>query len=291
LSLAVVSILTRGYVPFLLKWHVSYSTLYKTFLAKRYLIVPFYKNAVGVFKRFRFRQFTHEFFENPVYMTVSAFPAYLAVLVLWGMSGFAMTPLLGFVLAGLLFCLIIATEPLKFFGQPDRYIEYCVAATFAWLSQYPVSKYWWLLAVCFAIELWGVAFHFKINSKWAEKNYDHLDRDYDAMERQLTELPESMILSIPSKISHYFFYKTRRHHYAGFFIAPESNEVFQYLMPDRYTYPGADLKGYIDQYAAQYILLHKNAVPHMEKQMGHRYYDFSPFRLVYENETLALYHT
>ncbi len=288
LSLVASFVLTKGYSWTVIKGQVSYSILYQTFLSKIYLKNNFYKNAIKVFNKFRFSKFKKEFFENPVYMSVSNCPIYVAFLILWLSHGATIEPLTAYALCGLLLCIVIATEPLKFLGQAERYIEFSVLPILAYLSFFSVRSHPILFGGVVFLSLWSVAYHIGLNKKGKKAPDLQEHSEYFELNDFLAQLPKSVILPIPTKIINFSVYKGSQHRYVSTFVSPDSHESFKELMPDCYTYPGSNLDFYIQKYQVSYIVLHKNAPEYMEKQMKQPYYNFENYKLIYESKTLAV---
>ena len=279
---AVSILMTRGYVLHILKSQIAYSVFYKRHRTRRYLFTNHYRQLLDAFRPGRF---VHGLFTNPILMTVTACPPLLAFLWIWSVGGWPYTDLAVYALCGIILCLLTATEPLKFLGRPERYLEFAILPAMLFLSQFPPEQFPGPFLASLALGLWAVVNHRAIPKSKKGKLYDNEAAAYHDLINFLEAQPDGLILPIPVKISHYLGYASERHRY----LAPFLHQFDPAYVPDVFPYPGNRLQAYAEQYGADFVVLRKRALAKINRFAGGEYYDFSSFPIVYENESFVVY--
>jgi hypothetical protein len=217
-------------------------------------------------------------------MLVTSCPVNLAFLLIWGLNGFPLDSLTLYVLCGSVLALIIATEPLKYLGQPERYLEFCLPPMFAYLAKYPVEDHWSIFTIAFLLGFWAMFYHVN-NSLKQQTDHSTGFESYRHLRRFLAKQPMSTILTIPLKCSNNLVYMLNKHRYVTNFTHCRNRQqykAYEELMPDYYPFPGARLKTYTDQYNIDLIIYRKASEKRINQLASAGYYDFTCYETVYE---------
>lgn len=282
LHIGLAVLLTRGYVVHVLRSQIAYSVFYQKHRAGRYLFTNHYRQLLNLFHP---KKAIHVLFNNPILMLVSACPVLLAFLWVWPVEGWPYTDLAAYILCGLILCLLIATESLKFLGQPERYLEFAILPAALFLSGFPVTQHPWPFVATILLGIGSVIYHLVTHRRKKGQAYDREYESYRDLAGFLETQPEGLILPIPIKISNYLAYAWDRHRY----LAPGMHQFDPAYVPDLYPYPGNRLSDYTAQYNVDYILLLKRSLTKINRFSGGEYYDFSPFEAIYENDSFTVY--
>lgn len=289
IAFTISVLVTKGYSYRVLKGLIRHSTFYKTYLSKRYFGLP---NHYRIFQRL----FLQGGLRNKIVLTmnsavckvISDNPLNLAVLFLL-FAGGAGDVFMSAALAGIVLVLLIALEPLKFLGEPERYLEFSALPVFVVLSQggIPLSV---VLAVFVAIGGF-YALHWYFFAR-VYRNQHVSSRDLKDLLAFFEKHDGGIVLTLPMRLSFFLGYCTTSYKFVTLFsnIAPgEDGAAYKSLIPDYYPYPGRDLLGYAERYNIDYIVQDKARTKLLDAHMKASYYSFTPFTLVYENERYTVY--
>jgi hypothetical protein len=293
LSLLISAILSGGYNLKVLKGLIIHSYVYKTVVMKvSWGFKNYYRSWLEVFHRTNSRRLLFHFFHhNPLAKMVTQYPIIIPFLVIVVQQGFPFSSWVLYALTGPLLVFIIALEPLKFLGEPERYLEFSILPIFVTLSQYPVKEHWvgFSLAVCMGlISVW-----LQIILKREEKP-KLVKEDYARFLDALRELPDSVILTIPHRTSmRLAFDVPEKHRYAATFLnvgLGRFYEGYKALYPDYTGYPANNLAKLISHYNVNYVVLNKNSLYFLNKiTKGQPYYEFSQFSTVFDSPNYTIF--
>ncbi len=291
---ALAALITKGYSIKVLMGLIRHSYFYKTHILKtNWGIKHFYGDWVTVFKRLRATNLVNLLYENSLAKWVTNYPISIPFLWIWAQTGFQWNALVVYSLCGLILLPIIATETFKFWGEPERYLEYCILPTLLYLSFFPVSHHAFLYTVALLVGVSAVLFQLNLKRKFSKKEVE-LENDFDALETLLRELPDSVILPIPLRVAYRPGYTLEKHRYVGNFInigaGPYYKELVE-LLPDHMGFPSKDLNSVIEKYKVDYLILHKKYYGILDKKKlkGEPYYDFSSYTLTHDSGFFQCY--
>jgi len=289
----LTALITRGYLLKVIRGQILYSNHYRHHRIQRVWQRGFYKDFFSSLFRFKWMRFKFFFFENPLFMLLTNCPVNFAFLAFWAFQSFELTPLAAYAQCGNILALLIALKPLRFLGQPERYLEFSLPALFSYLSLFSAVSYWPVFLLMVLLGVLTAYYQFNIKLK---EHPDYLPRrkSYTRLRKFLSQQPDSVILTIPLKCSNYLAYRLPRHRYVACFTHCESKnqyEEYQQLIPDYYPFPGPNLSQYIEQYRVQFMIQLKSSVAFLNQRTQSEYYNFNPFPVVFENDDFIVYAT
>jgi hypothetical protein len=282
-------LLSRGYSYRVLKGLLRHSIFYKTYLSKRYFGLPkHYRVFLGLFKRGGLRDRVVLSMNSSVCKVISDNPLNLAVLFLLCVQDTG-DVFMSASLAGIALVLLISLEPLKFLGEPERYLEFSALPVFVLLSQKAIPLP--IVLAVFVATGGFYALHCYFFSR-AYAKQQHSSRDLKDLLAFFEGGDGGTVLTLPMRLSFFLGYCTASYKFVTLFsnIAPgEEGAAYKALIPDYYPYPGQDLMGYVAHYTIDYIVQDKDRTQLLDAHVKASYYSFMPFKLVYENESYAVY--
>ncbi|MEB3286046.1 MAG: hypothetical protein VKJ04_00940 [Vampirovibrionales bacterium] len=290
---AVSAILTLGYNIKVLKELIRNLYVYKTFLAKKYLNLgqSYAKLWKGLKPGKRFIAYRQLFFKNSLLKLVSDFAIVVPFLSVWYVSDFHLTPWHMYALTGIILLPLIATEALKFIGEPERYLEFCVFPIFFILSFYSGLQHWPALLIGVMIGTAGILHQFDIKNR---QSGEHLEREngYADLEAFLRGQKPGLILTVDIRLAFRLAYKLTGHRYVGVcrnFGSGEKLKHYMGLFPDYFPYPGNCLSKYIEEFGINYLVVDKIALLKINKATNYEYYNFSNLAILYDSESFSVY--
>jgi hypothetical protein len=283
------AIITKGYSLDVLKGLLRHSHFYKTFLVQIHpsTIQNKYLQIYETLKRPSFKKFVTLYRENSLVAFFSLMPLHYIALYCVFVGYFKIDIFLVWMLAGLVLVLLIATEPLKFLGEPERYLEYSTIPLFVVLSRVePMS----VLPIVIAVVLIAI-----VDTAQFSKNAFKLRQTNHTKEDSIKELltfmsktDNSVILAMPIRLSFMLGYFHETNKYVSWFanIGKGSlTQEFKELVPDRYAFPGSDVDGYVKKYDIQYIVAEIAAIKSAERLLNASYYAcLKKHKVVFLNE-------
>lgn len=293
-TFALSALLCKGYNIKVLKGLIEHSYVYKVHdMATNWGLRNYYVHWVEVFHRLKLRKLIFLLFHlNPLAKMVTHFPIIIPFLVIWTQSGFHWTPWVAYVMAGLVLVPVIATEMLKFLGEPERYLEFSIIPMFAFLVHYPVPEHPWIFAIALGLGLFSMKLQLDLKHEEGEGKLQSEDT-YNNFKRYLTALPDSTILTIPFRTSMRFALEVpEKHRYVAPFLNVDLKFANDYreLYPDYTGFPSNNLQPLIEKYKIDYIVLQKASLTTLDKLRNHEsYYCFEPFDINYEDDGFIIY--
>ncbi len=292
-TLSTTALLTRGYNLKVFSGLVLYSRFYRSHRAKRALFKKSYMDWVQrVFTHLTLRKLAYYLFENALAMMVTNFIVIIPFMSILSQSGFVLSPWDWYALAGIILVPIIATEALKFLGQPERYLEFSILPVLVILSRHPVEDHWKAFVAAGIVGLLAVAYQFS-RRKEACLDRPAMSQSIQALQAVLESRPPSRVLTIPLKLSYQMAYLLDRHDYIAPFThcktASDYIELYERFIPDIYPYPGQDLAGYARQYGLDLIVVQTEGLQKLRDKHGLDYYDFSGFPVLAEVAGFCIY--
>ena len=283
-------ILSRGYSLKVLKGLIRHSCFYKKYLSIKYFnLTNHYKSFFGTFRTSGLRKKLMLFLTNSIFKFISDNPLNLAILFLilaqgeWGIFH-------SWALTGIVLLFIIALEPLKFLGEPERYLEFSIIPTFVILSTsplpYPIS----------VIIITTIAMLYLLHCVLFIRNYKNKHLTSHDMEDLLyfftNKEAHKTILTIPLRLSFFLGYFTKNYKFVTLLSnigTKKLQENYKNLIPDYYPFPGGNLSSYIKQYKINYIVTDKERIKTFETSIDNKYYTLNNYKIVHENNSYVVY--
>lgn len=293
-TLTLSALLCKGYNIKVLKGLIGHSYVYKVHdLATNWGIRNYYAHWVEVFHRIKLRKLIFLLFHlNPLAKMVTQFPIIIPFLVIWAQSGFHWTPWLAYAMTGIILVPVIATEALKFLGEPERYLEFSIIPIFACLVRYPVSEHPWVFIIALGLGLFSMKLQLDLKREEAEGKVQ-IEEAYNKFRQYLSVLPDSTILTIPMRSSMRFALEIPEKHC---YVAPFLNVDLKYsddyreLYPEYTGFPSNKLQPLIEKYKIDYIVLQKVSLGTLDKLRNREpYYRFDQLDIDYEDENFIIF--
>lgn len=265
---------------------VRHSYFYKTDLASKTPGVRnYYKELSDATYRMPLNDAVVTFMANPLMMIIHSFPiGLLSIYCLFtGIIADEVSIFVVWVLISIVLVILISTNTFSFLGEPYRYMEYAVVPAFI-VSSFLEINMWTgnVIIIASASFIYELARYRRITLRPPAKNeLDFLD-----------EYEGKTILTIPLRISFLAFWKHPWNRFVtlmGNIGEGYKSSMFKELVPDFYPYPGSNMAMYIEKYALDYLLVDKLSIPYLENHTRKKYYDFSRYKIGYENERYVLY--
>lgn len=289
---AVMSfVVTKGYSLRVLKGCVRHSIFYKNYLSKKYFGLPkHYFELLKLFGKSSLKRKAVILLNNSVLRVITDNPLNAVILLLLFLGGgdnvFFMASL-----AAIIVALFICTEPLKFLGEPERYLEFVLVPSLIVSAQSDISDFYFALILLLTLAIFLAQFFVLMvgaNKKKSAQS-EHMKQVVSFIESE-----SSAFLTIPLRLSFFLGYFNRKSKFVTYFsnIAPgELGDKYKELIPDYYPFPGRDLSHYVADYQVKFIVVDVNKLKGFESTLGFSYYDFSNFDLVFENPSYLVFCT
>lgn len=282
-------VLSKGYSWTVLKGLIRHSYFYQSYLSPRvFELRDNYLEILTLFKKTP-KAMVRTGFTNSPLRVVTDNPlniVFLALILSAGEVDFwAAWGLVGVVLTWL-----ISIKPLKFLGEPERYLEFTFVPVLLTLSHYSLSDINTLVLLGAAVvALSTFLFHYVI---FVYSTKVSKDKQMDMIElREFTnKLSGKLILSIPFRLSFFLGYENDDNKFLTLFShvgGKENIENYKWLLKDRYPFVRGDLKDVSKKHNFDYLVIDKNQADKMN-EVRTEYYDLSGFKTVFENKTYAV---
>jgi hypothetical protein len=198
---------------------------------------------------------------------------------------------LSYASCGIILVLLISTEPLKFLGQPERYLEFSMLPMFAYLSHFQASNYTLLYAASLIFSVLILVKQLKEKMRRKTASFDAEYQSYNELSEFLDHLPEKLvILTLPDKCSHYLVYLSEKHRYINHFIHAKDHKIFKNLYPEKYPLIGNDFNLYKNSYNIDLIILYKPTLAEITKHYGDDYYqELKNYPILFENNRFKVF--
>lgn len=288
----IVSIfLTKGYSLHVLRGVIRHSNFYREHLSPRN---PALRNNYAEILDFSvgIKRYIYTFFTNSPLRIILDIPLSVAA-AFFIFLGTSVSLFEIWFIAGCLIVLLISTKWLKFLGEPERYIEFFVLPTFVILSFFPILEFPMITLLCLFIATVVVLYHVAFiifmeirSNKKDEQNHLLLLSDF------FKDIKDAVIITIPLRISYFLGYRNDGNRFVAVFSnvgEGKNNQEYRWLLKDRYPFVRGDLDELSRKYNLDYIVVHKSSVEFMNKTYEGGYYDLSPYKAVYENDSYAVY--
>lgn len=291
LSVVLSFILTRGYSLHVLKGLLRHSAFYQQHMMSRN---PSLRENYRELLDFKggIKRYVYTVFTNSPLRIVSDFPIF--IIIAWAAFFHQATDFWSlWVFAGVGLVILIATRPLKFLGEPERYLEFCLVPAFVFLSFLNPADYHVALGLCLLVIVGVLAFHVAFNLVARQKGWmQKTQQDMLSLREFFTGIERKRIITVPFRVSFFLGYENHKNQFMTLFSnvgTGEKKEEYRWLMKDRYPFMRGDIPAVIARYNLDYIVVHKSSVEFMNKTYEGGYYDLSPYKAVYENDSYAVY--
>ena len=186
--------------------------------------------------------------------------------------------------------LLISTTPLKFLGEPERYLEYSIIPVFIVLSYFPISEYILIASISLALALLVILYEF-LQNRLKKTNHSR-GEDMLSLRSWIGEQSAQTVLTIPFRVSFFLGYETAEHHrYLTLFAnvgTDDSCRDYKWLLKDWYPFVRNDLDAVIGKFSIDLVVVDKESVQNLERFLDHTYYSFEGFDPLYENSTFQV---
>ena len=301
-GLASAALVSGGYAWRVLSGTVWHSNFYRTFLVRIHDYTSsfsFRDVARGVALIFRgdVRDGLRSIRRHPLHRFPWLAPALIPALVVWSFetsrTGDATWDSVGPVLAGwglsaLCVAVLTTTDPLKFLGEGERYLEYAIFPTALSAALWAVPGRTWLAAT-----LPLFCFVYLVVAYWTAGPVSSGGPEARALRAWFVGRSPATILSIPGRLGHALCYGTDHSLVWWFTNAPREPVLGAWKAMFRggsvYPFPApAALKEAQQRYTARFIVVDKDAIEGARKAWGLAY-DFEGLCLCFENERFVVY--
>ncbi len=294
ISFVSAIILTKGYAWRVLKGLIRHSYFYSTYYKKRYLAFGcnHYKELFNLFRSPNRKNLREFVLNNAIGKLFFEVPIHLLIFYIWFQNG-VVSIFDQWAISGVLLTLLIATNPLRFLGEPERYLEYSLIPLFIILSYYDFAAFNGLAYFVLILLLALAVYH----ARSIYNNYLTPISSAPDAKRVVdffSSSKEKTILTVPLRLSFLLGYHNDRNKYLSLFSnvgKEEQMEAYKELVPDVYPFPGSDLHSYIQRYGIDYIICDKAQVDYLEKMLARSYYDFSSFKTCFETKHFTVFTT
>lgn len=292
------ALVTRGYSVKVLLGLIRHSYFYKTYLVRIHpaTIGNKYGQLYDFIKQPSFEKLKYLYRNNSIVAFFSLMP--LNILVLYGFfaNNAHIDVFHAWFFCGLLLVLLIATEPLKFLGEPERYLEYSVVPVFVLLSKVSLFDGFAVATVSIIVILMfvDVLYYVKSALKIGQINSDKEKSIIELLEF-MSDMRQSVVLAIPIRLSFMLGYSQVDNFYVSWFMNIGKGKLgadFKELVPDRYAFPGNSLEFYVEKYGINYIVAEIAAIKSAKRLLGDDYYSgLDSYQKVFENEYFVVFKT
>lgn len=292
----VAALTTRGYSVEVLLGLVRHSHFYKTYLVRIHpaTIENKYGQLYSFIKQPSFERLKYLYRNNSIAAFFSLIPINILVLYSFCTSDAQINIFYAWFICGLLLVLLIATEPLKFLGEPERYLEYSVIPVFVLISSVNpfVDFIPLIIVVILVIMLFDAFYYVKSALKIGYVNSDK-EKSIIGLLDFMSSTSQSVVLAIPTRLSFMLGYSNANNFYVSWFMNIGKGKLgddFKELIPDRYAFPGNKLKFYVEKYKIDYIVAEIAGIKSARRLLGYGYYsELESYSKVFENEYFIVF--
>lgn len=289
IAFTISVIISRGYSYKVLIGLIRHSIFYKEHLSSKcFGLANHYKNFFKIFGRSNLRQKLMIFLTNSIFKLISDNPLNIAIIFLIFTQG-EWSIFHSWSLAGMALVLLISLEPLKFLGEPERYLEFSIIPVFVMLSNNNIPTIITIITMLALISLYLLHWFLFIRSY---KKPMRSNADMQNLLSFFIKKTNKTILTIPLRLSFFLGYFTEQHKFVTLFSNIGKNEErknYKDLIPDYYPFPGKNLNQYISKYKIDYIIHDKKRVEMLHAHMNEQYYSFNNYTIAHENESYIVY--
>ncbi len=283
-AIAMLSfITTRGASWRVLKGLIRHSMWYRSYLAPRYQgVQDRYKQLAEFMRAPSLKSGVLLLLNNSLLKIISDNPLHLLLPFLFSGDLFSW-----WALSGILLCVVIATPPLSFLGEPERYLEFTALPTFVLASRHPLFS--WQGAVIMALLGVLYALHWYLVMR-QNKDHNRKEDDLILLAKAIKTINDQTLLSIPLRTSFFMGLQNKTNRFVTLFAnigEGEMGERYERLMRDRYPFPGPNLSEIISEYQVDYLVVDEDSL----SALPQNYYEFSPFREAMRAGRYTLYST
>jgi len=289
ISFATSFLFSKGYSYAVLKGLIRHSIFYKEHLSKKcFGMANHYKNFFSIIGRTSMRQKTMLLMTNSVAKIISDNPLNIAI-IFFIITQNEWSVFYSWSLAGMVLLLLISLEPLKFLGEPERYLEYSIIPVFVILSENTLPYF------ISSIIIIGLVSFYLLQCYLFIKSYRKKNAPTDDMQGLLdffSSIQNQTILALPLRTSFFLGYFTDTNKFVTLFSNVGKGELrqnYKELIPDFYPYPGKNLGEYISKYAINYIVAEKKRIQLLENHLKEQYYTFDRYTIAYESDSYTVY--
>ena len=286
----VACLLTAGYSYKVVKGLIRHSTYFSKRMHMTNYAHSSYFELFSKLASFDFRKVMNLYYFNPICLIFSGLAVTPIFFYNVFFTEFIPSSMYWFVmigLSGILVTLLISFRPLKFLGEPERYLEYVVIPIVLVLTYIPFKPSFIVLISmgCLALSLLiKIYFLFKINVFVSQEYY----KDQDDLIKFVNKMEDKILLCIDLRLSFLLGYYNNRVKYVTLFgnIGIGKETEYTELVPKKYPYPGEDLEKYIKKYNIDYLCVSHQSLRNIK---GTLIYDFSKFKIVFQNKLFTVY--
>lgn len=274
--------------------HFRHSYFYKTHLQKKY---PELRDSFSdlIYKNQTFIKYLALLSKNSLLRIFTDMPVMFAVaqILIQNLDQVNNTcQLFGWISSGILIVILIATNSLKFLGEPERYLEFLVFPVFLFLSFHDPKQI--LIGTVLSGFCAFYIFAFSIYNYYRNfKPGKQQTNDLLELKKFVKKLKSGLILTAPCRLSFFLGYKNPKKTYLTIFShvgLGEKYSSYKWLINKRYPFPRENLLEIIKRFKINYFILEKKSCLHDVKKFLIKYKDLNKFVRIFNNNSYSVYH-
>lgn len=281
---------TKCYSWKVMKGHIRHSMAYKNCFSKKNLAIK--NNYLELIHYKGIEQYLSMLSTNRVMRIVTDNPfLFLAAVVVVINEG--VSPWGAWLLSGLILVILVSTEKLKFLGEPERYLEYCLVPVLIVLSlsEYQITDIPVMLVLVLVVIIF-MTHNRDFRSRMRVINKGH--KNIREAKGWFSDIHRGLILTIPFRYSFFVAFDEPAESNRQYLTmhtnigSGQKGEDYRWLLGEKYPFVRRDVESVIKKFEVDYIFVDKVAVKYLHSHIGEYYERFNRFEIMKESNQFML---